>query len=102
MDLNNMTGVPVIVIICYLLIEGIKVFVGSYKKIKALLPIISAFLGAGIGIVLFIICPEILPSGTYISSFTIGIFSGLSATGSNQIWKQLKKLIDNSNKQNNE
>lgn len=102
MDLNNMTGVPVIVIICYLLIEGVKVFVGNHEKIKALLPIISAFLGAGIGIVLFIICPEILPSGTYISSFTIGIFSGLSATGSNQIWKQLKKLIDNSNKQNNE
>ncbi len=102
MDLNNITGVPAIVILCYLLVEVIKVFVGKYEKIKELLPLISAFIGAIMGVLLFMFCSEIMPSDTYISSIIIGIFSGLSATGSNQIWKQLKKLIDNSNKQNEE
>lgn len=102
MDLNNITGVPAIVILCYLLVEGIKVFAGRYEKVKELLPLISAFIGAIMGALLFMFCPEIMPSESYISSIIIGIFSGLSATGSNQILKQLKKLIGNSNKQNEE
>lgn len=102
MNINDITGVPAIVILCYFIIEYIKIFAGNREKIKEILPLISAFLGAVIGALLFQFFPEIMPSETYISSIIIGIFSGLSATGSNQIWKQLKKLIDNSHKQNDD
>lgn len=93
MDLNNITGVPVIAVLCYLIIEGIKIVAGRYEKVKQLLPIISAFLGALLGIVFFKFCPSIIPVSTYISALLIGILSGLSATGTNQIWKQVKNLL---------
>ena len=97
MDLENISAVPVIVFVCYLLVEVVKVIFGKYEKVKELLPLISAFAGAVISTILFSVFPEILPVKSYVSAIIIGLFSGLSATGSNQIWKQLNKIIKQKN-----
>lgn len=93
MDMICVSAVPIIMVICYLIAEAIKIIAGGKGKIIELLPIISAFLGGGIGVVIFLISPTLLPAGNYLEAFAVGVFSGLCATGSNQIIKQLQKLI---------
>lgn len=93
MDVYNIMCVPVIVILCYLIIEAIKTIVDKDSKIKELLPIISAFIGGMLGVLIYIFVPEAITSKNAVEAIFVGLISGLGATGSNQIFKQIKKLL---------
>ena len=58
------------------------------------LPIICGVLGGVLGIVAMYIMPD-YPAKDILTSIAVGIASGLAATGTNQIFKQLRS---NSNK----
>lgn len=86
MDLASLgiVGVAAIVILCYV--------VGEIAKASALenkwIPIICAVAGIPLGIAGMYIMPE-FPATDVITAAAVGAFSGLSATGVNQIKKQL-------------
>lgn len=94
----NISGALSVAAICYLFAEMIKIIFNKSEKIKALLPIIIAFLGGLIGVAIFKLAPEIMNASNLVEAFVTGIFSGLSSTGSNQIYKQLKNLITKNEK----
>ncbi len=92
MDINlEFLSIPAISLIVYILIEVIKYTVNQNEKFKKIIPLVSTLLGGALGIVAFYLAPDILPSDNLIVALVIGIASGLTATGTNQIFKQLKK-----------
>lgn len=87
----NIVSVPVIATIVYWVINLIKYTVNNSEKFKRLIPIVSAALGACIGIVAFYVVPVVVPADNILMATVIGGASGLSATGTNQVLKQLSK-----------
>lgn len=84
--------VPVIVALVFVIMEIYKKFIAKENKILiAIIPIIGAVLGIVFGIVCFYAIPSIIPATNVLTAILIGGASGLSATGYNQIFKQLKK-----------
>ena len=57
-------------------------------------PLISAALGAVLGVVAFFALPSIIPADNVCVAILVGGASGLTATGTNQIIKQLTKKDD--------
>ena len=78
--------IPTILVISYLVTEIFKLFVK-----KKYLPVISGVTGAILGVVAYFCTPSLIENTNLLTSLAIGIISGLGATGSNQIVKQLKK-----------
>ena len=93
----GVVSVPVIALICYLVVEGIKIVFKEKSKVKEILPIISAFIGCMLAIIMYAFVPEVKLFDNILDAIVVGIISGLGATGSNQIFKQIKKLTENSN-----
>ena len=85
----NIVSVPAIATIVYWVINLIKYTVNESEKFKRLIPIVSAVLGAVIGCVAFYIAPGVIIADTVFTAIIIGGASGLTATGTNQIFKQL-------------
>ena len=85
MDISSLgiTGVAVITVICFLVGQLVKATGLDNKWI----PIICGAFGAALGILGMFIMPE-FPASDYL---TVGIVSGLAATGINQVYKQLTK-----------
>ena len=81
--------IPTILVISYLVTEIFKLFVK-----KKILPVISGVTGAILGVVAYLLTPTLIDNTNLLTSIAIGIISGLGATGSNQIIKQLKKGDD--------
>lgn len=90
-NIFGIVTIPSIIIICYLLAQGVKATGIDNKYI----PIICGVLGGILGVVGMFVVPD-FPAADYLTAIAIGIVSGLSATGINQIFKQL------SNKNNKE
>ncbi len=84
-NIFGMVTIPSIVVICYLVAEAVKTTPLNNKYI----PIICGTVGGILGIVAMFIVPD-FPAPDYLMAIAIGIVSGLSATGVNQIFKQLK------------
>lgn len=85
--------VPAIVAIVYGIIELYKLLVKNKKDIYLkIIPVIAGATGGVLGIVLFFAVPSIVIANTWWVALIVGICSGLSAVGSNQIFKQIKKL----------
>ena len=78
--------IPTLTIICYLIVEIFKLFVK-----KKYLPVIAGSTGAILGVIAYFLTPTLIDNVNILTSISIGIVSGLAATGSNQIIKQLKK-----------
>ena len=77
-----------ITIICYLIGALMKAWDAfDDRKIPALMGVF----GAGLGIVAFYFAPDIIPAQDIITALAVGIVSGFSATGINQIYKQSQK-----------
>ena len=88
----SIATLPVIATAVYAIIEFLKNFVFSgNEKFKKYIPIISASIGAVIGIIVFFISPETIPVSAWYSAVIVGGASGLSAVGINQIKKQVEK-----------
>ena len=88
----DFTSVPIIVICSYLIGEIYKTIFknneGSYK----IIPIITSLFGGLLGVVIYFTNKEIIFNVNNVySALLIGITSGSSATGTNQIIKQLYK-----------
>lgn len=85
--------VPVIVGFCYLVGFIIKLF--KNDKIDNLIPGICAITGLALGLVAFYTIPNLIPADNWLTASVIGGFSGLAATGVNQIVKKLKTILNN-------
>ena len=84
----NYEVVPVIVMICY-------VFGEIYKKIfknkNQLIPVILTALGGLIGLLICLTSSEMVGTKNIWEAIMIGMISGASSTGANQIVKQIFK-----------
>lgn len=83
------SSVPIIVIICYTVGEGYKIIFN--KKNYKIIPIIVTVLGALLGALIYITNKELIFNVSSIwEAIIIGIVSGESSTGTNQIIKLIK------------
>lgn len=94
----EIVSVPVIATAVYWIINLIKYTVKSNEIFMRLIPIISAILGAGLGIICYFTLPNIISADNWLMAILIGGASGLSATGINQVIKQLTKGDKDGNK----
>lgn len=83
-NIFGIVTIPSIIIICYLIAQGVK----TTKIDNKYIPIICGVLGGVLGVVAMYVVPD-FPAGDILTAISIGIVSGLSATGVNQIFKQL-------------
>ncbi|HKL73659.1 MAG TPA: phage holin family protein [Clostridia bacterium] len=84
-------SVPTITIIVYWIITIIKIAVKNNENFLRFIPLIACVMGAIFGAVAYFGVPNILPTDNIIVAIVLGGASGLSATGTNQIFKQLGK-----------
>ena len=89
MDYLNLISVPAIATAVYLIIEVLKKAFNNNEKFLRLIPLIS--LGAIAGVICFFFIPSIIPATNVVVAIIIGAASGLTATGTNQIFKQFNK-----------
>ena len=92
-NLIEITSVPVIVAIVYAALALYKHFVKAEKWVR-LIPLWASLLGVVLGIVAFYAVPAIIPADNVLVAILVGGASGLAATGTNQIYKQLSKDKD--------
>lgn len=86
----NFTSVPIIVVCCYIIGEIYKVLFKSKQETYKLIPIIMAIIGGLLGIIIYLTNPEMILNAENIwIALGIGIVSGASSTGANQVIKQL-------------
>lgn len=85
-DILGIIAVPAIAIICYLVGMGVKASPLDDKFI----PIIVGVVGGIVGTVAYLTGMPNFPADNVITAIAVGIVSGLSSTGINQIYKQLK------------
>ena len=93
-NILDVTSVPVIVALVYTALAVYKKIVTSEKWIR-LIPLWAALLGIALGVVAFYAIPEIMPADNILNAILIGGASGLAATGTNQLYKQLTKDKEN-------
>ena len=82
----DLISIPTIMVISYLITEIFKLFI-----MKKYLPVVAGASGLILGIISFYLVPELIGNTNLLTSIAIGIVSGLAATGSNQILKQIRK-----------
>lgn len=102
MDYLELISVPAIAAIVYWVINLIKYAVKGNETFKRFIPLIAAGLGAVLGVVAFYAVPSIIPAANVVVAIVIGGASGLTATGANQIIKQLEKKDGEDNDGKNE
>lgn len=103
MVVSEICSIPAIAVFCFCFIEVLKRTLHYNDKIKNAYPLISALLGAGLGVIVYLADPRVMVTDSVISSALAGMVSGLSATGSNEIIQRMKQtkvnepvIVDNS------
>lgn len=93
------TSVPIIVLCSYIVGEIYKVIFKRKKDAYKLIPILVAIVGGVLGVLIYLTSPEMIFNVDNLwIALGIGIISGFSATGTNQVVKQLflkKEEIEN-------
>ena len=88
----ELTSIPIIVILCYIMGEIYKFIFQNKKDLYKLIPIILSCFGGVLGIFIYLTSPEIMLSASNVwGALVIGIISGIGSTGTNQIIKQILK-----------
>ena len=88
----DFTVIPLIVIICYLCGEIFKFIFKEKQEFYRLIPILLSILGGIIATIIYLDDPTlILDAKNIYVAIQIGIISGASSTGTNQIIKQIFK-----------
>lgn len=91
MEHLGIASVAAITVICYL----IGIWCKSTPIIKdELIPAIMGLCGGLIGVIAYLTNMPEFEGVHIITAVSIGIVSGLAATGINQIWKQFQKGVD--------
>lgn len=93
-DYLNLISVPAIAAVVYWVVNILKYTFKSNEKFLRLIPLLSLTLGVVCGVISFYAIPSIIPAENVIVAIVIGGASGLTATGCNQIVKQLSKGKD--------
>ncbi len=86
--------IPAIAAVVYTIIDIAKTAIGNTEKFNRFIPLIACILGAICGTVCFFFVPGIVDSQNILVAIVLGAASGLSATGTNQVVKQLIKGKD--------
>ena len=89
MEYVEALSVPAITAIVYAAITAIKEIFAEREEIKKYIPLIAMAAGMIISAFSYIYAPEFLNASDMISALITGAASGLAATGTNQIVKQL-------------
>lgn len=87
--MTEFVAFPAIVVICYFVGYVCKSF--KNEGLDKFIPDICGALGAILGVVIYFTIPNFIPAENWVVALVIGIVSGLSATGINQVIKQLKE-----------
>lgn len=85
-DTLGIVSIPAIVVIVFLIAEGVKATSLDNKWI----PVVCGFVGGILGVVAHFVMDE-FPATDILSAIAIGIVSGFAATGVHQVYKQLTK-----------
>lgn len=85
--------IPTIVFIVYGIIEILKLTISNESKIKSYYPIIAGGVGMILGIIGFVCDPMLLGTENVLISAGVGMISGLSATGTNQLVKKIVGVV---------
>ena len=94
----DFTSVPIIVVCCYIIVEIYKVLFKNKQEAYKLIPIVMAIIGGLLGIIIYLTNPEMILNAENIwIALGIGIVSGASSTGANQIIKQIFKKGEEKN-----
>lgn len=91
----DFTSVPIIVVCCYIVGEIYKVLFKNKQEAYKLIPILVAIVGGLLGVLIYFTAPEMIFNADNLwIALGIGIVSGFSATGTNQVVKQLFSKIE--------
>lgn len=90
----ELVSVPAIAAIVYWVIAIVKYAVKENETFKRFIPLIAAGLGVILGVVAYYLVPGIVPADNVVVAIIVGGASGLTATGVNQIIKQLSGKDD--------
>lgn len=101
-NLIEIVSVPIIVSVVYGALALYKRIVNGNEKFIKIIPIIAAGLGVILGIITFYAAPDIIAADNVFTAILIGGSSGLAATGTNQIFKQLTKKDENADENKGE
>lgn len=101
MDYTFIT-VPVITSIVYAVIDILKTATNKSEKFLRFVPLIACTLGILFGVIAFYCVPDVLQTTNVFVAIVIGAASGLAATGTNQVVKQLKKTEENKDESDKE
>lgn len=83
-------SIPIIVICCYILGEIYKFIFFKKQNFYKLIPMVVSIIGGVFGIVIFSNNSEIICNASNVwEALLIGIISGASSTGTNQMIKQI-------------
>lgn len=86
MDITSVSTVVAIVVITYLIGYAAK----QIPQVKDnYIPVIVGVAGAILGVIGMFVIPD-FPANDILNAIAVGIVSGLSSTGVNQIYKQVK------------
>ena len=85
----ELVSVPVIVAIVYWVMNLIKYTTNNNEKVLRFVPLMAVACGAICGVIAFYAVPGTVVADNVFVALVIGGASGLSATGTNQIIKQL-------------
>ena len=88
-NFTDITTIPALAAIVYTIIDIAKTAMGGDERFKRFIPLIACVLGAICGVVAFYFVPGVLDTQNLLVAIVLGAASGLSATGANQIGKQL-------------
>lgn len=89
--MEEIKGIPFIVVIVYLVSEIYKVIFKKKSKAYKLIPVFSSLLGGLLGGLMYLTSSGLIMTSNVYNALLIGMISGSSATGANQIIKQLIK-----------
>ena len=78
-----------IIFICYIVVALIR----KTPLRNEWLPLISGGIGIILSLIAFYALPSIVPADSLGTTLFYGFFSGLAATGSNQVFKQAAKYL---------
>jgi len=94
-SLLNIASVPIIVVIVYWTINLLKIATNNSEKFKRFIPIVACGVGIILGVIIFFTIPSMIMAENIFYAIVIGGSSGLAATGTNQVIKQLTKYHRN-------
>lgn len=90
----SFTSVPIIVVCCYVIGEIIKFIFKNKQETYKIIPVVVTAIGGLLGCLIYLTNPETIFNVDNIwTALLIGMVSGSSATGANQIIKQLFKDV---------